>query len=64
MKDEYLKFLINEKKKWEFNVSHAIQIQHNPYANNGEQRLIECRLELQRITKEIADVLNSSKEKK
>ena len=63
MKDEYLKFLINEKKKWEFNVEHAIQNQHNPYADNGTQRLIECRKELERITKEIIGVLNSFKEK-
>lgn len=56
-KNKYLDYLIEEKKRWEHLVAHAIQNEFNPFADNGTERLKETRIELGRITKEVKQLV-------
>ena len=59
MEEQVLRELLKQKNQWEQYVSHAIQNQFNPYAENGTARLVECRKELARIDKQIIELTNN-----
>lgn len=56
-KNKYLDYLIEEKKRWENLVAHAIQNEFNPFTDNGTERLKKTRIELERITKEVEQLV-------
>ena len=49
--------LLKEKTKAEEFVRHAIQNEHNPYAENGKERLKKATENAKRIQGDILDIL-------